>query len=77
MSNLAGGQDDGNSEINQIMERAAVFASDNRHEYITTEHMLWSLLHDKNLSTILTDIGGQPNHIRNETEKYQRYQTFL
>lgn len=71
MSDLTGGRSPGdNEEINQVMERATIFAAENRHEYITVEHLLWSLLHDKNLSTILTEVGGRPNIIRNEVENY-------
>ena len=66
MSDLAGGRSPGdNEEINRVMERATIFAAENRHEYVTVEHLLWSLLHEKNLSTILTEVGGRPNIIRN------------
>ena len=71
MSDLAGGRSPGdNEEINRVMERATIFAAENRHEYVTVEHLLWSLLHEKSLSSILTEVGGRPNIIRNEVENY-------
>ena len=69
MSDIAGDAG-GNEAVNQVMERATIFAAENRHEYITVEHLLWSLMHDKTLQGILTAIGGRPNIIRNEVENY-------
>lgn len=59
-----------NEAVNRIMERATIFATENAHEYLTAEHLLWSLLHEKLLIEILTEIGGRPLIIRNEVEKY-------
>jgi ATP-dependent Clp protease ATP-binding subunit ClpA len=59
-----------NEAVNNVMERAHVFATENYHEYVTIEHLLWSLLHEKDLQNILTDIGGRPNIIRNEVENH-------
>jgi len=59
-----------NEAVNNVMERAHIFATENYHEYVTIEHLLWSLLHEKDLQRILTDIGGRPNIIRNEVENH-------
>ena len=59
-----------NEAVNRVMERAHIFATENYHEYVTVEHLLWSLLHEKDLQSILTDIGGRPNIIRNEVENH-------
>ena len=59
-----------NEAVNRIMERATIFATENAHEYLTAEHLLWSLLHEKLLIEILTEIGGRPLIISNEVEKY-------
>ncbi len=59
-----------NESVNNVMERAHIFATENYHEYVTIEHLLWSLLHEKDLQRILTDIGGRPNIIRNEVENH-------
>jgi len=59
-----------NESVNRVMERATIFAHENRHEFITLEHLLWSLMHEKDLQKILTEIGARPNIIRNEVEAY-------
>lgn len=73
MSSLAGDQQpngSGHESVNRAIEIATAFAADSRHEYITAEHLLWALLHDKELQSILGDIGARPNIIRNEVENY-------
>lgn len=60
----------GNEGVNRILERAAIYAEENTHEYITSEHILWSLLQEKDIQSILTNIGAKPNIIRNTVEKY-------
>ena len=70
MSDITGDGAGGNEAVNKVMERATIFAAENRHEYITVEHLLWSLMHDKSLQTVITEIGGRPNIIRNEVENY-------
>ena len=59
-----------NEAINRVMERATIFAHENRHEYITLEHLLWSLMQEKDLQKMLAEIGARPNIIRNEVEAY-------
>jgi ATP-dependent Clp protease ATP-binding subunit ClpA len=60
----------GNNRVNAVLERASIFATDNRHEYLTVEHILWSLLHEKEIQTILSDCGGKPNIVRGEVEQF-------
>ena len=69
MSPAAGSPED-NEAINRVMERATIFAAENLHEYLTCEHLLWSLLHEQALYDILIEVGGRPNHIRAEVEQY-------
>lgn len=59
-----------NEAINRVMERATLYAAENRHEFITLEHLLWSLMQEKDLQKMLTEIGARPNIIRNEVENY-------
>lgn len=59
-----------NEAVNNVMERAHIFATENYHEYVTVEHLLWSLLHENDLQAILTDIGGRPKLLRNEVENH-------
>lgn len=60
----------GNERVNAVLERASIFAFENRHEYLTVEHLLWSLLQEKDVQKILADVGGKPNIIRNELELF-------
>lgn len=62
--------DGNNDNVNRVLERAGTFATENEHEYITTEHVLWSLLQERDIQTVLTNIGTKPNIIRNTVEKY-------
>lgn len=61
---------DNNEHINRVLDRAATFAEENEHEYLTTEHLLWSLLQEKEVQHIITNVGAKPNIIRNNVEKY-------
>jgi len=63
-------EDQGNNRVNAVLERASIFATDNNHEYLTVEHILWSLLHEKDVQKMLTDIGGKPNIVRGEVETF-------
>ena len=60
----------GNNRVNAVLERASIFATDNNHEYLTVEHVLWSLLHEKEVQKMLAEVGGKPNIIRGEVEAY-------
>jgi ATP-dependent Clp protease ATP-binding subunit ClpA len=62
--------DSNNESVNRVLERAATFAEENVHEYLTSEHILWSLLQEKDIQSILTNVGAKPNIIRNTVEKY-------
>ena len=49
-----------------MIERAVGIANDNNHEYITLEHILLSLLHEKEVNELVLSIGGQPSKIKTE-----------
>ena len=49
-----------------MVERAVGIANDNNHEYITLEHILLSLLHEKEVNELILAIGGQPSKIKTE-----------
>jgi ATP-dependent Clp protease ATP-binding subunit ClpA len=59
-----------NGNINDILAMATINATENFHEYLTIEHLLWALLVDKGTQKILAEIGGRPNIIRNEVENH-------
>jgi ATP-dependent Clp protease ATP-binding subunit ClpA len=58
------------NNVNRVLDRATTYAGENEHEYLTAEHLLWSLLHEKDVQKALSDIGGKPNIIRNEVEQF-------
>ena len=49
-----------------MIERAVGIANDNNHEYITLEHILLSLLHEKEVNELVLAIGAQPSKIKTE-----------
>ena len=49
-----------------MVERAANLANDNNHEYVTLEHILLSLLSEKEINTLMLNIGTQPAKIKND-----------
>ena len=58
------------SSIERIIERATEHAMENNHEYVTTEHILWSLLHEEDIQKLINDLGGKPKVLRNTLEQY-------
>lgn len=58
------------SSVERIIERATEHAVENNHEYVTTEHILWSLLHEEDIQKLISDLGGKPNVLRNTLEQY-------
>ncbi len=55
-----------NRKVEKMIERAVGIANDNNHEYITLEHILLSLLHEKEINELVLAIGGQPSKIKTE-----------
>ena len=53
-------------KVEKMIERAVGIANDNNHEYITLEHILLSLLHEKDVNELILSIGGQPAKIKTE-----------
>jgi ATP-dependent Clp protease ATP-binding subunit ClpA len=47
-----------------MIERAVAIANDNNHEYVTLEHILLSLLHEKDVNELILSINGQPAKIK-------------
>ena len=54
-------------KVEKMIERAVTLANDNNHEYITLEHILLSLLHEKEVNELILAIGGQPAKIKIDT----------
>jgi ATP-dependent Clp protease ATP-binding subunit ClpA len=51
-------------KVEKMIERAIGIANDNNHEYVTLEHILLSLLHEKEIDELLLAISSQPNKIK-------------
>lgn len=57
-------------KVEKMVERAVQVANDNNHEYVTLEHVLLSLLHEKEINEILLAVGGQPSKIKAELVQF-------
>jgi ATP-dependent Clp protease ATP-binding subunit ClpA len=59
-----------NHDLEEIFEHAVQIASINKHEYITLEHLLLSMLHNKNFGDILVAYGTDLTTLKNTVEQY-------
>lgn len=51
-------------KVEKMIERAVSVANDNNHEYVTLEHILLSLLHEKDVNELILSINSQPAKIK-------------
>jgi ATP-dependent Clp protease ATP-binding subunit ClpA len=58
------------SELNSIFSDAISFAKENRHEYITIEHIFFALIHNKNIEDMLSECGLDVNIVRENLKNY-------
>ena len=54
-------------KVEKMIEHAVGIANDNNHEYVTLEHILLSLLHEKEINELILSIGAQPAKIKADT----------
>jgi ATP-dependent Clp protease ATP-binding subunit ClpA len=59
-----------NKKVDKMLERAVSVANDNNHEYVTLEHILLSLLHEREVNELILAIGGQPAKIKTEVVQF-------
>jgi len=59
-----------NKDLEQIFENAVQVASVNKHEYITLEHFLLSMLNNESFVGILTSFGTDVKVFKKEVENY-------
>jgi ATP-dependent Clp protease ATP-binding subunit ClpA len=59
-----------NKDLEKIFEHAVQVASVNKHEYITLEHFLFSMLNNEEFSKILTDYGTNVKVLKESVENY-------
>ena len=53
-------------KVEKMIERAVSIANDNNHEYITLEHILLSLMHEKEVNELIIGIGCTPAKVKTE-----------
>ena len=58
------------SELNSIFSDAIIFAKENRHEYITVEHIFFALIHNQNIAQILSESGANIEVLRQNLQNY-------
>jgi ATP-dependent Clp protease ATP-binding subunit ClpA len=59
-----------NQDLEQIFERAIKLAIKNKHEYITLEHFLYSLIIDSKFENLLVDFGADLKSLKEDLEQY-------
>jgi ATP-dependent Clp protease ATP-binding subunit ClpA len=59
-----------NKDLEKIFEHAVQVASVNKHEYITLEHFLFSMLNNEEFSKILTEYGTDVKVLKESVENY-------
>lgn len=57
-------------KIDKMIERATSIANDSNAEYITLEHILLSLLHEKSVNEMILAIGSQPAKIKTDVVQF-------
>ncbi len=53
-------------KIHEMISKAFNLASDNKHEYVTLEHLLFAILEDDTARDLLSKLGGDPNALNAE-----------
>ena len=59
-----------NSDLEVIFEKAVKLAIKNKHEYITLEHFLYSLIVDAKFEKVLTEFGADLKTLKENLETY-------
>ena len=58
------------AELNSIFQKALIYAKDQRHEYLTIEHVFFALLGSKEGITIIKECGGDVEVMREAAATY-------
>jgi ATP-dependent Clp protease ATP-binding subunit ClpA len=59
-----------NKDLENIFERAVSIAAKHQHEYITLEHFLFSLVHDKKFCEVLDNFGANTSELKKNLEDH-------
>ncbi len=57
-------------ELNSIFSDAISFAKENKHEYITVEHIFFALIHNQNIAEVLSECGVDVDSLRQSLQAY-------
>jgi ATP-dependent Clp protease ATP-binding subunit ClpA len=61
-----------NNDLEGMFERAIEVAAKHKHEYITLEHFLYSMITDENFKGMLKDFGAEVEMLKKSLEKFIR-----
>ena len=59
-----------NKDLEAIFERAVSVAAKHKHEYITLEHFLYSLVIDKKFNELLNSYGAETKELKLNLENF-------
>lgn len=59
--------------LKAVFEQAIELAKSLKHEYLTIEHLLYTMLSDDNFINILNGYGADPNYIRTNLDHYIKH----
>jgi len=57
-------------ELQETLNFAAMEAIKRRHEYVTLEHLLYALLHERTAARVVSQCGGDANALTKELEQF-------
>lgn len=57
-------------ELELLLQKSAVYAGQQRHEYVTPEHVMLTLTYDRKFSRCYENCGGNSDELRKELEIY-------
>ena len=57
-------------DLQAVFDRAVGSAKSWRHEYVTLEHLLFSMLEDKKFNGIVKNYGADPEDMKNHLKTY-------
>src|SRR5918999_2639648 len=57
-------------ELQETLNFAAMEAIKRRHEYVTLEHLLYALLHERTAAKVVRQCGGDANSLSKELEEF-------
>jgi ATP-dependent Clp protease ATP-binding subunit ClpA len=59
-----------NPQIDTILKRSVDYANQAEHQYVTVEHLLWSMLEEDNIKDLIIKVGANPAPIQIDIQDY-------